>query len=691
MKIYSFLTSAAVSVLMGSSALQAQNHMPSGQLSLVRQVTVNDPFWSPRYSLWSKTTATDVLDKFEGKNLQTERDRSKNNVINNFDKIAGGNKGAGAHAGLPWFDGLVYETIRGVGDLMGRNPEPTVQARLDDYIDRIAAAQQVDKDGYLNTYTDLMEPTHRWGDNGGFLHWQHDVYNAGMLVDAGVHYYKTTGKTKLLEVATIYANYMSNLMGPAPKRNIVPAHSGPEEALVKLYWLYKENPVLKKKMNVPVHEQDYFTLAKFWIENRGHTVGFPLWLSWGNDKAEQWIKEQKYKDGNVQSRPTWGDYAQDSIPVFQQKTIEGHAVRATLLATGVTTVALENHAPEYIQTAGRLWDNMAGRRMFVTGGVGAIAHDEKFGADYFLPTNAYLETCAAVGAGFFSQRMNELTGDAKYMDEFERVLYNNVLTGISLSGTQYTYQNPLNAHDHARWEWHSCPCCPPMFLKMVSALPDYIYASGDDRLYVNMFIGSRATVVLNDNLVVITQETNYPWNGKIALQIDPEKEKSFTVRLRIPGWARGVENPYGLYQSDLKQSYILKVNGKIEKAKLESGYAVLNRKWKMGDRVELELPMKPRIITAHAEVKDLKGKVAVAAGPVIYCLEGVDNAGLDVLKINTKSQLKTQFRKELLHGVNVITGTATNASGKESSFTAVPYYAAGNRENKGYAVWLKAE
>lgn len=211
-----------------------------------------------------------------------------------------------------------------------------------------------------------------------------------------------------------------------------------------------------------VNEDAYWKLATFWIENRGHHCGYPLWLTWGNGKSEKWIRDAQYNapEHGEHSRPTWGDYAQDSIPVFEQQTIEGHAVRATLLATGITTAALENHSPKYIETAKRLWDNMTGRRMFITGGVGAIHEDEKFGPDFFLPPGAYLETCAAIGAGFFSQRMNELTGKGMYMDELERVLYNSLLTAVSLKGDNYTYQNPLNAEKHNRWEWHGCPCCP---------------------------------------------------------------------------------------------------------------------------------------------------------------------------------------------------------------------------------------
>ncbi len=666
----------------------------------VYQVKIDDPFWSPKLALWSTKTVNDVFDKFEGKYQPEGKYLEKDfqalgktrNAFLNFDLVAEGKRGIGKHDGPPWYDGLVYETIRGAADLLTQYPNPTLEKRIDGYIDRIAAAQASDPDGYINTYTQLMEPDHRWGFNGGVLRWQHDVYNAGMLVEAAVHYYKATGKTKLLHVAVKFANHMYDYMGPAPKRNVVPAHSGPEEALIKLYRLFKNEPALKQKMSVPVDADNYYALAKFWIEGRGNHVGLPLWNEWGNAEAEKWIKEANYADPKygAYSRPTWGDYAQDSIPVLQQKTIEGHAVRATLLATGLTMAAIENNDPRYVETASALWDNMVGKRMFVTGGVGAIAHDEKFGLDYYLPNDAYLETCAAVGAGFFSQRMNQLTGKGKYMDEMERVLYNNVLTGISQSGDHYTYQNPLSAAHHHRWGWHDCPCCPPMFLKMVSAMPDFIYLYNAEEIYVNLFVGSEATINLTDaQEVVLKQNTHYPWQGKTLITVSPKRESEFSLRVRIPGWAVGEENPYGLYHSKVKANVELQVNGSPHEVSPVDGYVTIHRKWKQGDQVELTLPMEPRWVYAHESVEALKGMVALASGPLLYCLEENLNEGLDELNIDIEAPLAVRYDAKLLDGINRITGHGKLENAKQVNYQAIPYYAVGNMQpGNSYKVWI---
>lgn len=658
----------------------------------VSEVTIDDAFWGPRFKLWTEVTSNDVFDKFEGKHIEDPARREANDAFRNFDQVAQGMKGTGHHAGPPWYDGLVYETIRGVSDLLIQQDNPELEARIDAYIERIGAAQAVDSSGYIATWTELIEPDHRWGFNGGFLRMQHDVYNAGMLIEAGVHYYKATGKTKLLEIATRCANDMAATQGPAPKKNVVPAHSGPEEAIIKLYWLYQSEPKLKKLVNVDVNEEDYLALGEYWIENRGNHCSYPHWLEWGNDKSERWIKDQKYTAAEFgdHSRPSWGDYAQDSIPVFEQKTIEGHAVRATLLATGIVTAALENNDPRYMESAHSLWDNMTGKRMFITGGVGAIHFDEKFGADYFLPTDAYLETCAAVGSGFFSQRMNEMTADAKYIDELERTLYNNVLAGISLDGTKYTYQNPLAAHKHERWDWHGCPCCPPMFLKIVSAVPGYIYAASPEALYVNLFIGSHANINHNGDMVTLKQQTEYPWNGDVTVTVSSEKGSTFPVRVRIPGWATGAENPFGLYVSAPASAPVLKVNGEEVALDIKNGYAEISRQWGKDDKIELSLPMEPRLVKADDRVEQLTNMVAVASGPLVYGFDHHDNPDITELKLNTAAPFSMKYDAGTFGGINHIEGKAAKADGSEVTIMAVPYYAIGNRpDTEDYKVWIE--
>ncbi len=687
---------SAGSLLLSSCQQDTNTSLKDG----IQDVTVNDEFWAPKFNQWRTKTVNDVFDKFEGNydpkgSSYLQRDfeslGATRDAFKNFDMVAEGLRGTRKHNGPPWYDGLIYETIRGASDFLARYPDESLEKRIDGYIDRIAAAQASEKDGYINTYTQLMEPDHRWGFNGGFLRWQHDVYNAGMLLEAAVHYYKATGKTKLLNVAVKFANYMYDHMGPSPKKNIVPSHSGPEEAAMKLYWLFKEEPDLKKKMDVPVNEQHYYDLVKFWLENRGHHVGLPQWASWGNDSSEHWIRQVKYDVPELgeHRRPTWGSYAQDSISIFEQKTIEGHAVRATLLATGIATAALENNDPRYISSVTALWENMVGNRMFISGGVGAIAHDEKFGSNYFLPNDAYLETCAGVGSGFFNQRMNELMVDGKYMDEFERVLYNNVLTGISIDGDNYTYQNPLVSEHHHRWEWHDCPCCPPMFLKLVSAVPDFIYLYKSDSLYVNLFVGNDATLHHNNKTVHLKTTTKYPWDGSVTIEVSPEEETDLPVSVRIPSWALGKENPFDLYRSNVGSPVTLQVNGESINVSPVKGYVTISRKWKKGDKIEMNLPMNPRFVEANPQVKDLTGQVVIASGPLVYGLEGNLNSQLPKLKIDLNSPMQMNFNASLLGGVNVITGNGFNDKAQKIEFQAIPYFALGNtKPGDMYKVWV---
>lgn len=641
----------------------------------LRQVRVDDGFWSPRLKTWRSETVYDVLDKLEGKYEPDRADiiaekaqwgRTRNAFLN-FDLVAQGKKNIGKHDGPPWYDGLVYETLRGAADLLVEHPDSVLEHRIDGYIERIAAAQAADPDGYINTYTTLTRSHQRWGTHGGDDKWQHDIYNSGMLIEAAVHYYKATGKTRFLQVAVKLSNYICQVIGPAPKLNVIPGHGGPEECMLKLYQLFREQPALQRKIGIPVHEQDYLAMAKFWIEERGN---------YGE------------ADGS-HARKNDSSYNQDHMPVLQQTTIEGHAVRATLLATGVTAMAVETGDAAYRQTANRYWDNMIGKRMFITGGEGAIANGERFGADFFLPESAYLETCASIGAGFFSERMLELEADGRCMDEFERVAYNNFLSGISLDGHRYFYENPLTGHDHKRWQWHDCPCCPPMILKLAGALPQFIYAYDDGGVYVNLFIGSEAALTVKGLDLQIRQSTEYPWRGRTKIEVNPARAGDFTVHVRIPGWAQGKENPFGLYMSAVGGSVTLKVNGKIIPVNTEKGYASIRRSWKKSDVIELNLPVQPRLVSPSDAVQTIKGKLAIAAGPLIYGLEAIDNPGLKDLHISRDSKLSIQYKAKLLNGINLISGNGVDGAGQPVRFTAIPFYALGNRQSGAdYQVWL---
>jgi DUF1680 family protein len=642
-----------------------------------RQVTITDEFWAPKLKVWQEVTIRDCFRKFEN---------DRGGALNNFDKVRDGRKGG--HAGPPWYDGLIYEMIRGTADFLIIKPDAELEAQLDGYIARIAAAAARNPNGYLNTYTQLDEPGHEWGFHGGLQIWQHEVYNAGALVDAGIHYYEATGKTTLLETGVRFANTMAELMGPPPKKQIVPCHPLPEEALVKLYELFHEHPELKQKMHVAVREPDYLALAEFWIENRGHNMGKP---DWDKDRAaaEAFIRREEYGDGRL----SWGAYAMDDKPVFEQETLHGHAVRATLLCAGIAAAARVNARRDYWEAANRLWNNMVHRRMHITGGVGAYASGEEFGADYVLPNDAYLETCAAVGAAFFHANMYVASGDARYVDELERALYNGALAGVALKGDTYFYTNPLEAdEDRGRWVWHGCPCCPPMFLKLMGALPGYIYGTDAESVYVNLFVGSRASAVLKQTPISVGQTTRYPWDGTVKIAIDPAVPTAFNLKLRIPAWCRAAS---------------LKVNGEpVPISESSRGYARVDRTWKKGDVVELLMPMPVETVKAHPLVEADAGKVALTRGPLVYCLESADHRdAVRRLSIRSGSGFNNEYRPDLLGGVVAITGTAwaMNAPVWQTSLyepardipaanparlVAIPYYANANRGPVQMTVWL---
>jgi len=639
----------------------------------IQQVVVEDEFWSPKREVWQQVTLRDCFRKFESYQTGT---------LNNFDRVRAGDKGN--HAGDPWWDGLIYEMIRGSADFMLSRRDPELESQIDGYIERIVAAQAVRPDGYINTYTQLVEPGHEWGLNGGFQLWQHDIYNLGALVDAGLHYYRATGKTSLLVAGIRIANTMCAFMGPPPKKNLVPCHPLPEEAMVRLYELFQEQPKLKGQLPLPVNDAAYLQLAEFWIENRGHNIGRPDWTN--HKAAEQFVRNQEYGSG----RPSWGAYAQDDAPVFEQKDIHGHAVRATLLCAGIAAALRQNSDERYRQTAVRLWENMVYRRMHITGGVGAFADDERFGPDYTLPNNAYLETCAAVGASFFHHNMNMAFAHSRYADELERSLYNGALPGVSLKGDTYFYQNPLEADpSRTRWSWHPCPCCPPMFLKLMGMMPSCIYATDADSVYVNLFVGSRATMRVRGSDIAIRQTTRYPWDGHIRIAVEPAQPAEFAIMLRIPEWCRGET---------------VRINGQpIPTDQRIRGYLRIARTWQRGDVLELDMPMPVRQVYANPLVQADVGRSMMMRGPLVYCVESADNSDVPGLHLPPSARFGTRFDQATLGGVVVIAATGSVAEpplqalyaanpqayrARSADIAAIPYYANANRGPVNMAVWL---
>ncbi len=630
----------------------------------IQSVTIQDSFWSPKRSVWQEVTIPDCFTKFES---------DRGGAFHNFDRVRDGK--SDGHAGPPWYDGLVYEMIRGADDFLAARPDPVLETRIDGYIARIAAAQARDTNGYLNTWTQLQHPDHRWGLNGGNDGYQHEMYNVGALCEAAVHYYQATGKSSLLKVAVRLANYTCDQVGPAPKHELVPNHAIAEEAFGDLYLFFREHPGLRRDMPVTIDENRYLELAQYWVEARGHPR-----------------KDQ----------PGYGAYNQDHKPVFEQKTIEGHAVRAALLCAGVAALAGINGRDDYREAATCLWENMSQKKMYVTGGVGATAAGEAFGEDYVLPNDGYLETCGAVAAGFFDRNLNLLSGDARVRGRTRAQLYNCALTGVSLAGNSYTYVNPLQApHGNSRWSWNGCPCCPPMFLKLMGAMPGYIYAQDKSGIYVNLFVGSKAHIQLAGRKVVLSQTTDYPWQGDVKITVEPAKAGEFDLHIRIPAWCQGPASPEDLYQLDhrpLEGAVRLKVNGKrVERPAIVCGYAILHRRWKAGDVVQLTLDMPVQRVRANSRVEAAKGRVALMRGPIVYCFEGSDNGGaVQNLVIPPGTEFTPSYHRNLLGGVTTIEATAIgvfkNAANQLVSMpfpvTAIPYYANANRGTCQMQVWM---
>jgi len=579
-----------------------------------------------------------IDDLFWNSKIETHRDRTikvcikrceETGRVSNFAKAGGLIKGG--FEGIYYNDSDVYKVIEGIAYTLMHMGNPELEAKADEIIEMIAAAQQ--DDGYINTYFTLCEPHKKWIDMG-----MHEDYCGGHLIEAAVAYIEATGKKKLLEVACKLADHYDNIFGPG-KKHWVTGHEEVELALVKLYRL--------------TGEERYLKLAYWFLEERGH----------GNGAGRIWEKEE------------WGpEYCQDDKPVREMSRVTGHAVRAMYLYSGMADVAARTGDHEYIKALERLWDNVVLHNMYITGGIGPSKRNEGFTSEYDLPNKeAYCETCASIGMVLWNHRMNLLYGDGKYADVVERCIYNGVLSGVSLDGSKFFYENPLASDgSHHRREWYDCSCCPTQLARFIPSIGDYIYNNSDAGIWINMYIASCSEIQTGKGKVVITQVTDYPWDGKIKISVQSDIAEEFDVHLRYPSWCRSAK---------------IYVNGKAAKNLLiEKGYIKLSRKWEMKDSIYLELDMPVEKVYSNPAVLANQGRVALQRGPLVYCFENTDNVDyFSDISITKEAEFIVEYHPELLGGIVAV---KVFEPGADRIYTAIPYYSWDNRDAGGMAVWV---
>ena len=611
-------------------------------------VTIDDGFWAPKLEVNRTVTIPHILEE----NDDTGR-------VANFEKAA--RKKSGLYEGRRFNDTDVYKIIEAASYSLALVPDPRLSTRLDELIQLIAESQE--KDGYLFPAR-TIDPQHpapgvgpeRWIYENG----SHELYNAGHLYEAAVAHFEATGKRALLDVAIRNADLVCRTFGPNG-RHAVSGHEEIELALVKLYRA--------------TGNATYLQTAQWLVAERGRPhPDMPPYP----DKAFEMYNDRAYK--------------QDQVPVVEQDRAVGHAVRAMYLYAAVTDIAALTSNDAFAKAADRLWQDVVAKRLYLTGGVGSRGTVEAFGDDYELPNlRAYTETCASVGNDLWNQRMFLLHGDGKYIDLFERVLYNGVLAGVSLAGNTFFYQNPLESVGRAnRTPYFDVACCPANLARLLEQLPGLVYAQTDDTVYVNLYAGNHATVKMGSRAVNVAQDTRYPWDGDVSLRLEPDGSGAFTVALRIPGWARDQPVPGDLYRftdrgGDQPSITVRSGNASPERVPVDvhDGYVRVRRNWKRGDLIQLTLPMPVRRVVAHDGVKDDAGKMALQRGPLVYAVEGIDNGGrvLDLV-IPRDAALRARFRADLLNGVEVIAGDGSRP------FVAIPYYAWNNRGVGEMAVWI---
>lgn len=613
------------------------------------RVTFDDGFWAPRLDTVRRVTIPAAFLR------STETGR-----IRNFQIAAGQSEGQFCSR-YSFDDSDVFKIIEGASYALAARPDPAIGAYLDTLVGTIANAQE--PDGYLFTARTIapdapmeMAGRTRWSN----LQWSHELYNLGHLYEAAAAHYEATGKRTLLDVALKSANLVLATFGPRARRD-VPGHQEIEIGLVKLYRV--------------TGDRRYLDQAEFFLEERGRH----------------------------DTRTSYGEYAQDHKPVAAQTEAVGHSVRAAYMYAAMADVAaLKGRAP-YAAALERLWDNVVSRKLYLTGGIGATGAWEGFGPDYELPNSAYAETCASIANALWNHRMFLLDPDARYMDVYERAVYNAMLSGLSLSGDLFFYPNPLlSSGQHERSPWFACACCPSNLPRFLLSMPGHAYAAAGDRVFVNLYVQGSARIPVAGGEVRLEQRSRYPWDGDIRVRVAEAATSSrFTLMLRIPGWARHAPVPSDLYrhQDASAHAVSLTVNGATVPVALDKGYAALTRDWSAGDEVRLVLPMPVQRVLAHDAVAADRGRVAVERGPLVFAAEWPDHGGrVTHLVLDEATPLRAVERPDQLGGVTTVTGRATAhrrrdgaVVGEPQPLTLIPYYAWAHRGPGEMTVWLARE
>lgn len=620
------------------------------------RVTIADSFWAPRQQVNRERTIPHIYRQC----LETGR-------IDAFRPdwspgLAPFRRPGGGASHVMFWDSDVAKWIEAASYSLATHPDPELDALVDQVIALIGQAQQ--PDGYLNTWFTRVDPQSRWKN----LRDWHELYCAGHLIEAAVAHFQATGKRTLLDVICRYADYIGSVFGSAPGQ-------------LRGYCGHPEIELALVRLARATGEQRYLELSRYFIDERGRQPHYfdSEARARGEDPAAFWARSYEYN--------------QSHRPVREQREVVGHAVRAMYLYSAMADLAGIYGDADLFAACTRLWHHLTTRRIYVTGGIGTSRQNEGFTQDYDLPNeSAYAETCAAIGLVFWAHRMLQIDLDRRYADLLELALYNAVLSGVSLAGDSFFYDNPLASNGtHHRQPWFSCPCCPPNLARLLASLGQYVYAQSESEAVVHLYIQGTGQFEFNGQRVGVRQETRYPWDGAVSLRLELDQPATFGLRLRLPGWC---------------SAPCVAINGAPLElaAALDRGYARIERQWQDGDQVTLDLPMPIERVYAHPAVAADVVQATLRRGPIVFCLEQLDHSvPLHRIVLPEVADLRAQFEPDLLGGVVVITGNAvalddsdwrdelyrTHAPAtRPVRVMAIPYYAWDNRQAGAMRVWI---